>query len=109
MSSEWVVVKVVGSRFDAELTSSLLDSAGIKSSISSDDVGGMEPQMQAQTGVRILVEKESEQAAKDLLAQADLDTGSDEADQEPWTCSGCGEELEGTFFECWQCGESRYQ
>jgi hypothetical protein len=26
-----------------------------------------------------------------------------------WTCSRCGEELEGQFTACWRCGESRYR
>ena len=25
----------------------------------------------------------------------------------PWRCAGCGEELEGQFTECWNCGGSR--
>jgi hypothetical protein len=24
-----------------------------------------------------------------------------------WRCDGCGEEVEGQFSECWNCGESR--
>lgn len=26
-----------------------------------------------------------------------------------WTCTGCGEELEGQFTACWHCGENRYR
>jgi hypothetical protein len=26
-----------------------------------------------------------------------------------WTCTHCGEVLEGQFTACWQCGESRYR
>ena len=22
----------------------------------------------------------------------------------PWTCDGCGEEIDGNFGECWKCG-----
>lgn len=25
----------------------------------------------------------------------------------PWRCTKCGEEVEGQFTECWNCGESR--
>jgi putative signal transducing protein len=25
----------------------------------------------------------------------------------PWQCTGCGEEVEGQFSECWKCGRSR--
>jgi hypothetical protein len=27
--------------------------------------------------------------------------------KKPWTCGGCGEEIEGQFTECWKCGRSR--
>lgn len=27
--------------------------------------------------------------------------------KKPWSCDRCGEEIEGQFTECWQCGESR--
>lgn len=26
----------------------------------------------------------------------------------PWTCSRCGEKIEGQFTECWNCGESKF-
>ncbi len=26
-----------------------------------------------------------------------------------WTCTRCGEKLEGQFTACWQCGETRYR
>ncbi len=25
----------------------------------------------------------------------------------PWTCTGCGEVLEGQFISCWKCGTKR--
>jgi hypothetical protein len=27
--------------------------------------------------------------------------------QKLWTCSGCGEQIEGQFSECWKCGRER--
>jgi hypothetical protein len=27
--------------------------------------------------------------------------------RKPWSCRGCGEEVEGQFSECWKCGERR--
>ena len=33
---------------------------------------------------------------------------SQDTPQSPsWTCTNCGEELEGQFTECWNCGTSR--
>ncbi|PMR76213.1 putative signal transducing protein [Billgrantia endophytica] len=28
-------------------------------------------------------------------------------DRPAWTCPGCGEDLEGAFETCWQCGSAR--
>ncbi len=27
--------------------------------------------------------------------------------EKPWMCAGCGEEIEGQFTQCWNCGASR--
>ena len=27
--------------------------------------------------------------------------------RKPWTCPHCGEEIEGQFSECWNCGKTR--
>jgi hypothetical protein len=27
--------------------------------------------------------------------------------KKPWACAGCGEEIEGQFSECWNCGSDR--
>jgi len=32
-----------------------------------------------------------------------------ESVKKPWRCRGCGEEVEGQFSECWQCGLGRQQ
>ena len=33
---------------------------------------------------------------------------SDESPQDHWKCRKCGEENEGQFAACWNCGESAY-
>ena len=30
-----------------------------------------------------------------------------ESIKEPWKCGRCGEDIEGQFSECWNCGECR--
>lgn len=34
---------------------------------------------------------------------------TDKVTQSFWTCTRCGEKLEGQFTDCWRCGESRYR
>ncbi len=31
------------------------------------------------------------------------------APEAPWRCAGCGEEMEGQFTQCWNCGTERLQ
>jgi hypothetical protein len=65
-----VPVAVVASRTEAELIVGLLRSNGLRAAVSADDAGGQDPQLQLQ-GVRVLVARADEDAARQLLA----DTG----------------------------------
>jgi hypothetical protein len=65
-----VVVTVVASRTEADLIAGMLRSNGVAAAVSADDAGGQEPALQAQ-GVRVLVAPADEDAARQLLADAD--------------------------------------
>jgi SnoaL-like domain len=69
-----VSVAVVTSRTEAELIAGLLRSHGLPSTVSSDDAGGQEPQLQLQ-GVRVQVARADETAARRLLATTDDNAG----------------------------------
>jgi putative signal transducing protein len=62
-----VVVAVVDSRIEAELIAGLLRSHGVRAAVLADDAGGQEPQLQLD-GVRVLVARSDEAAARELLA-----------------------------------------
>lgn len=68
-ASETVAVPVatVTSRVEAELIVGMLRSNGLRAAVSADDAGGQEPQLQLQ-GVRVLVARADEAAARQLLA-----------------------------------------
>jgi Putative prokaryotic signal transducing protein len=68
-----VTVAVVTSRIEAELIVGLLQSNGLDAAVSADDAGGQEPQLQLQ-GVRVLVARSDEAAARQLLADAESTT-----------------------------------
>jgi len=51
----------------------------------------------------VIDESQIEQA-KQIISEA-LKSG--EKESEAWKCSGCGEEVEGQFTECWNCGTNR--
>lgn len=63
-------VAVVPSRVEAELIVGLLRDNDLTAAASPDDLGGMNPAMEAAEGVRVLVAPADEAAARRLLAQA---------------------------------------
>ena len=65
-----VPVAVVPSRTEAELIVGLLRSSGLRAVVSADDAGGQDPQLQLQ-GVRVLVARADEAAARRLLTDAE--------------------------------------
>jgi hypothetical protein len=65
-----VTLTVVTSRAEADLIVGLLRSGGLRAAISADDAGGQDPQLQLD-GVRILVARDDEAAARRLLADAE--------------------------------------
>ena len=69
MDGVTVPVAVVASRTEAELIVGLLRSNGLAATVSADDAGGQEPQLQI-TGVRVLVAPSDEASARRLLAEA---------------------------------------
>ncbi len=50
---------------------------------------------------QLCVDDESFFEAKRLVEEA---LSSDNAALKPWKCSSCGEDNEGQFSECWNCG-----
>ena len=68
-----VTVAVVTSRIEADLIVGLLQSNGLNAAVSADDAGGQEPQLQLQ-GVRVLVARSDEAAARQILADTENTT-----------------------------------
>jgi hypothetical protein len=69
-----VTLTIVGSRAEAELVVGLLRSYGLRAAVAADDAGGQEPQLQLQ-GVRVRVNPDDEEAARQILAAVAEDTG----------------------------------
>jgi Putative prokaryotic signal transducing protein len=65
-----ITVTVATSQFEAELIVGLLRDNGLDAFASADDAGGQEPQLQLQ-GVRVLVARTDESAARQILADAE--------------------------------------
>jgi hypothetical protein len=66
-----VTLTVVPSRTEAELIIGLLRSNGLRAAVAADDAGGQNPQLQLGEGVRVLVARSDEAAARQILAEAE--------------------------------------
>ena len=84
---------------EAEIALGRLQALGITAVVEKDNCGGMRPHLDLQQGVKLLVVNEDLGKARDILSE----TGP-EANTQPWTCPGCGENIESGFDACWQCG-----
>ena len=70
MDTSYMPVAVVTSRTEAELIAGMLRSNSVPAAVSADDAGGQDPQLQI-LGVRVLVAPADQDAARELLADAD--------------------------------------
>ena len=71
MSRLTEVVARPQSTIEAQLIVGMLESQGLAAAASSDDAGGLEPQLQLTQGVRVLVAPEDAARARQLIAEAD--------------------------------------
>ena len=67
MTEKWVTLKTYGSRPEAEVAKSLLNSNGIPAQIRSDDLAGLRPQLSLTSGVELKVTTAKFSAAKKIL------------------------------------------
>jgi hypothetical protein len=63
-----VVLETFSNRIEAEMAAGLLTSEGIEAMVRADDAGGAYPMLQFVRGVRLMVFKEDEARAREILA-----------------------------------------
>jgi len=56
-------------------------------------------------GVKVMISSADVARADELLKQ--LNAEKDGPPPSSWTCPQCGEEMEGTFTQCWNCSTAR--
>ncbi len=81
-----VRIQTYSDRNSAEAAKSFLQAYGIESVLTTDDAGGLRPELTLARGVKLLVNAENETAARDLLRQAES-----EDPRRPARASGEGE------------------
>lgn len=67
MPTDRVKIAVYNTEVEAGMARGRLEEAGIRAMVSSDDCGGMEPQLQWIRGVRLFVNPEDEERAREVL------------------------------------------
>jgi hypothetical protein len=67
--SRLIVIRTFATRTDAEIAQGVLASAGIASSVSSDDAGGAYP-FDLSGGAQLLVDEDDVEAASELLTRS---------------------------------------
>ena len=67
MPEEMVVLKTFSNEIDADLAQQILAESGVTAFVFKDDVGGMEPQLQLTSGVRLIVSSANATRAHRLL------------------------------------------
>ncbi len=84
---------------------SVLDAAGIRCLVRNRYLGGAIgelPLNEAWPEIWVLEDDDAARAER-LIAEALAPA----AEATAWRCSGCGEDIEGQFAQCWQCGTAR--
>ena len=71
-----IVLETFSNRIEAEMAAGLLESEGIEAMVMADDAGGTYPMLQFIRGVRLVVFKEDEARAKEILADMAAGGGS---------------------------------
>ena len=65
-----ICIKRFSSRLEAEIARGALEAHGIKAAVSADDGGGIRPELAFVLGVRLLIKKENEERALEILEAA---------------------------------------
>ncbi len=74
-----IILETFSSRAEAELAAGLLESEGIEALVLADDAGGLYPMLQFIRGVRLLVAREDEAQAREILEAQPLDPDPEDA------------------------------
>ena len=62
-----IVLETFASRIEAEMAAGLLESEGVEAMVMADDAGGAYPMLQFIRGVRLMVYREDEARAREIL------------------------------------------
>lgn len=102
MNSDWVKIYEADNPLEAHRVAGYLKSQGLVVRVENDLLWSAAVEVLTSPGILPAVSVPGEQAetALQLLEEEKLpETG-------PWTCSNCGQENDGVFSHCWNCGHA---
>jgi hypothetical protein len=110
------IVVFSGTAWHAEELRGLLENAGIEAFLRDEVMGRIDaPALAAGAAgaVKVVVAREAVDRAADVLRdygalrEGTTSAGVDVPPAPPWVCVHCGEQVEGQFDVCWNCGAAR--
>ena len=93
---------------EAHLVRGMLEADGIRAIVRGDQLYGAYGELPVLPTVWILddtLARHADRLVRDFL----LGAAARRFAHERWTCAQCGENLEGQFTDCWNCGAARPQ
>jgi hypothetical protein len=90
------------SEIEAEIAKGRLEALGVPVVLEKDNCGGMRPHLDLQAGVKLFVADQDLDKAREILARQTVATSTG-----TWICSGCSEEIDGSYDACWKCGRDQ--
>ena len=91
---------------EAHLIRGMLEAEGIRAIVKGDQLYGAYGELPVLPTVWILDDTLAA-SANVLVIEFLLGTAARKYGHQRWTCSQCGEVLEGQFTDCWNCGSAR--
>jgi hypothetical protein len=90
------------SEIEAEIAKGRLEALGVPVVLEKDNCGGMRPHLDLQAGVKLFVADQDLDKAREILVRQTVATSTG-----TWICSGCSEEIDGSYDACWKCGRDQ--
>jgi hypothetical protein len=91
---------------EAHLIRGMLEAGGIRAEVRGDQLYGAFGELPVLPTVWIF-DAAADREAQQLVAEYLRGTPARRHAHERWACAACGEQLEGQFTDCWNCGAAR--
>ena len=94
---------------EAHMVVDLLQAQGIEAVVQGEEIFGIRGAVPISYPTVCVLDDGDYDRARALALEYDREqyTPGEEDSRPPWTCAQCGEQIEGHFDQCWQCGAER--